>query len=137
MAESEFAAAKTVDLAVERAAAEFRAKGAGVGLLPHVEHDLGDVRLYDVSFHAYRAAIFGKRVVLRDGSVLEAHINRDGGELELFGGELAVGGERGKQEHAVLAARKPDEDPVAVLDHLVVLNGAPHGREYALHGSII
>lgn len=58
VAESEFAAAKTVDLAVERAAAEFRAKGAGVGLLPRVEYDLGDVRLYDVSFHAYRAAIF-------------------------------------------------------------------------------
>ena len=135
--ESEFAAAETYDLAVQRASAEFCAERAGVGFLPCFEDDLGDVRFQDMALNAYLAAVQRKGVVFGDGGVLKAHVHGDGGELEALGGEASVRRESGEKEHAVLSARKPDEYAIAVRDHLVVLYSPSHGGEYLLHTVII
>lgn len=80
--EGEFAAAQTVDLAVQCASAEFGAKRAGVGLLPRVKDYLRDVRFDDMAGDAERFAKPRDGVRLRDGGVFEAHVHRDGFEVE-------------------------------------------------------
>ena len=137
VSEGEFASSQPYYLAVKGASAEFRAEGAGVGLLSCVEHYLRDIRFDYMTGDAQVIAEPRYGVRRGDGSVLEAHVYGDGLEVEAFGGELSVRGERSQQQYAVLASRKPDEDPVAVRDHLVVLYRPAHGGEYLLHTVII
>lgn len=83
--------------------------------------------------HVQTLAVGNERVHFFLFRVLQAHIYGDCFECERLRRKTAVGGKSGKQQSAVLSARKPDKDFVAVFYHIVVGDCASHRAQYFLH----
>ena len=103
---------------VQHAAAQPRAQRARrlVGVENVLDH-LADAGVLDAVLPAARLAGLRDEIVL---VFLVAGIDVDGDEREANGRALAEDVEDLQQRPAVLSARQPDHDAVAVLDHLVV-----------------
>ena len=66
-------------------------------------------------------------------AVFQTHIHGYRFKRELLGRKTAVCGKCGKKKGAVLSAREPDENPVAVLNHVVIRDCSAHHTQYFLH----
>ena len=112
------------DGVVERAAAHFRAQGAGVILLAHVENDLLDIRFQaGVGDGQLLAEPFHRREI----HALKAKLRGYRLKLEALGVEALQMVERHEQQHAVLAAGDAHGDSVTLLYHAVIVHRAAHG----------
>lgn len=137
MTEREFVATVVDCHVVESSATHFGAERTRTFFLSFVKYDASDVGLFDYERDAYAITkvLGGLYLILVD--VLEAHIYIDCYQVKLFGCELFVRCEHGKQSDTVFSTRKPDGDFVAVLDHFVVANCFSCKAQKFLHKQII
>ena len=133
VAEGEFAAAEPYNLVVESTSAHFGAKRARILLFARFKYDFADIRLYHVVLNSEAVAVGEQGVHFLLFGFFEPHINGDGFEVVVLGGEAPIRRKRAQKQRAVLAAGQADVYFVAVVDHVVILHGSAHCTQYFLH----
>ena len=133
MTEGELVAAEVVQRGVERAAAHLGAERAGIVLLPHVEHDLLDVRRDDGVRNVQLAAH------LRDGRIVhprKAEVDREPDEVKMQRVIALQMLQRAQEQQRVLAAGNADGNAVALGDHAVFVHAlADEGGQFVQYVS--
>ena len=125
VAQGDLGDAPVPDGVVESAPAHFGAHGAGVLLLPQVEDDVVDLRGEEGVGDAQLLAVGRHRGEVHAlAPVHMAHVQGEGLHGEGLGVKLRQLGQGGQEGEGVLAAGDPHGDPVAGLDHVVVLHTA-------------
>ena len=132
VSEGEFVAAKLFGERMKTAPPQVRAEAAGVLLVPGLEDHVADVRAVDDVLDAELSAHVDDGRVVHFG-VVEARVERDADDLELFRIVPAHLGKTVEERDRILAARDADRDLVAVLDHPVAVHGAAHVPLDLLH----
>ncbi|MNT13865.1 hypothetical protein D3C72_1488470 [compost metagenome] len=135
VAQGHLVAAQLVGHLVQDGTAQARAQAAGgLALGHHALDDAVGVLVFDVEIDAYACQVLRQHMLGETGLLL---VKVDGYEVELdrcAGAQLHQDVEQGV---AVLAAGHADHHLVAVLDHVVVANGAGHFAAQALFQLVV
>ena len=111
---------------------QLRAQGAGIGLLTLLKHDLSKLGpLEDVLYPHFPAQPGNGRVI--GIFPAETWVHRQRHQLKPFGQIGAQPGQRGQQNHRILSAGYAHADPVALLDHMIPVDGTAQQTVDTLH----
>ena len=119
---------------VQRPPAHFRAQRAGVRLLADIENNLFDLGRHAAVWNAKPVAEILHRAEIHP---VIAHFQRDGSQFKGFWVKFAQICKRRKQRKRILAARHPNGNMVAGLDHVIMVDGAADIGKQFLHNGLL
>ena len=138
VAQGDFGYPPLLEGGVEGAPAHLGAQGAGVLLLPGVEYDPANLGGDHCVGHTQLLAQPGHRLGVGPlAGVGRAQVQGDGFHRKGDGVELPQLGQGHQQHQGVLPPRHPHRNPVAVVDHIVVLHTPPGEGKNFVHRPLL